>query len=195
MSGDLPGTRLSDDCGRFADGEVQIIVHDEMIIRSALPGKSDLAFGLVVPPLDRLCIIAAAILKPPMEFLIARWKDKDHQRSGHVSSDLNTTLHIDVKQHDAAGSKSGFHWLLWRAVPVSSEYLGVLQKLAGLQHVLELIDGDEVVVHPFLFAVASWTGRRRNAEYGVNCIPDAMDNRRLSNAGGPGNDHQQTAFL
>src|SRR2546429_1399012 len=111
--------------------------------------------GGAQPPLDRFFGVLSAPAQPALELLQdrGRGKDEDAHRVGKGGSDLLGALPIDF-EHDIQAPRARFgDPLLRRAVAVSVD-LGRFQKLAALEHRLEGLAVDEMILAPVRFARA-----------------------------------------
>src|SRR2546429_1655790 len=106
-------------------------------------------------PLDRFFAVLPASAQPALELLQdrGRGKDEDAHRVGKGGSDLLSALPVDF-EHDIQALRARFSDpLLRRAVAVSVD-LGRFQKLAALEHRLEGLAVDEMILAPVRFALA-----------------------------------------
>src|ERR1041385_2929902 len=106
-------------------------------------------------PLDRLFCVLSAPAQAPLELLQdrGRGKDEDAHRVGKGGADLLGALPVDF-EHDIQALRARFgDPLLRRAVAVSVDF-GRFQKLAALEHRLEGLAVDEMVLAPVRFARA-----------------------------------------
>src|SRR5690606_7178819 len=92
-------------------------------------------------------------------------------------------LPVDLQQHVVAGLQVRLHRLPRRALPVAV-HAGVLEEVAGVDHALELLLGDEVVV----LAVALARPRRARGEGDGQAQLGVARQHRVDDAGfaGPG---------
>lgn len=98
-------------------------------------------------------------------------------------------LHLDVQEDDLALGGLLLNGHLAGAVPVAAE-LGVLDEAVAGDEGLEILHGDEVVVHGVLLAGARGAGRVGDGEaegLGV-ALEEAVVERALADARGPGDD-------
>ena len=117
--------------------------------------------GIGEPAGDDRVAVGAARPEPLLEHGARGRQDENRDALGHALADLARPLPVDLEQHAAARGPLRADLLATGAVVVV-EHLGVLEKGAARDQLLELRLADEMVLAPGNFlraALSAWCAR------------------------------------
>ena len=95
---------------------------------------------------DGILIISSSTLKSSKKFIFVRWKDEDHEGIRHGLPHLSSALDIDVENDQLTLGQCRLDGASRRAVGMTTEDLGPLQKFTTISHPVEFSRGDKVVI-------------------------------------------------
>lgn len=136
---------------------LHLVVHDELLEEPNVPCPLDLRFRVRQPLCKGLLGLSATLLQAfPEDFRRGRLEEQEVTGQAAVV-DLYSTLDVDIQHTYLLGRDRVLELVEVRSVEVPMD-LGMLKEFALLELLLELIQGDEVVVNTVLFAVP-WLAR------------------------------------
>lgn len=136
---------------------LHLVVHDELLEEPNVPSPLDLRFRVRQPLCKGLLGLSATLLQAfPEDFRRGRLQEQEVTGQAAVV-DLDSTLDVDIQHTYLLGRDRVLELVEVRSVEVPMD-LGMLKEFALLELLLELIQGDEVVVNTVLFAVP-WLAR------------------------------------
>ena len=112
----------------FACGGVEVVVHDEGVVRTACLGNGHLVTSLGKATFDRCLVFPRAVSEAHEQVFFGGRQDEDAKGVGHCRPHLHGALDVYVEDNDAALGEGGFDGLARCSVPESTEDLRVFEK-------------------------------------------------------------------
>src|SRR5579872_3649617 len=171
--------------------EIDIVIDDHVIIFRPM---ADLIGGPRHAPLDHLRTVLRPQLEPAPPFPgRGRQDENTHQILAHDLLQRLRSLPIDVEEHDLTRPEPRLDTGSRRAV-MMIEDLGMLEKLAVLDHPPKRLGRDEAVINPLHFARPARPRRHRDRHRNPGIALQQMARERaLARARGRGQDEHQAA--
>src|SRR6266516_3555215 len=182
-------SRCAHDGGKVASGFFKLFVYNNII---KLGHVADFLAGGAQAPLDRLFGVLSPTAQPALELLEDRGRrnDEDAHRVGKGLPDLPRALPVDFEQ-DVQALRARFGDPLPGGSVAVSVDLGRFQKLAALEHRVEGLALDEVILAPVHLARARGPRGEGNREREPLVLGErGAHQRRFARARGRRDDEQ-----
>ena len=155
-----------------------------------LAARGELLLGGRQAARDGLRSVRTSALEPLAKRRRRGWRDEDLHRLGHRPPDLTGALHLDLEHDASPGGEAGLDLRAWGPVPIAG--VGrVLQEALVVDHAIELLLGQEVIVDSVALSRPRRPGRRRDGQLELrHPLQQSPDQRALPNTGRPGDDEQ-----
>src|ERR1700761_3740828 len=178
---------LANHRAEFRQGLVEITIYYNKV--EAL-GLGDLVAGIRQALGDDLRQVLAAAAQALRQLVPARRQDEDQHRGREELADLQCALPVDLQHDVLAVGQQRLDALARRAVPVAV-HMRVLEALAGRDHLLEALDGGEVVFAAVALLLARRARGVRHRDGQVRLVLEQrLDEGRFAGTAGGGDDEE-----